>query len=95
MRLATDAAAKGFRRLWEDDEKGWKVAWARTPDHLKIGVRDATFLKWGGYLYVTMIQEVCPLSSLVIKLREVTAIPDSALLVSTRNTFALLLPDGV
>ena len=72
VRCAADAAARGFKRIWEETgyarqagvDAGagsgvyWKESWMWVPDHLKEGVRDAVFRYWGGYLTPEVIQEV-------------------------------------
>nr|XP_031864346.1 uncharacterized protein CI109_000259 [Kwoniella shandongensis]KAA5531418.1 hypothetical protein CI109_000259 [Kwoniella shandongensis] len=70
VKCATDAAGRGFKRLWEQGEvvadgevvvgpgKGWREAWLYLPDHLKEGVRDRIFRWWGGYLTLQLIHEL-------------------------------------
>ena len=70
VKCASDAAARGFKRLWEDGVvmsdgavvygagKRWKIAWEGIPDHLKVGLRDGIFKWWGSYVTLSMLQEV-------------------------------------
>lgn len=70
VKCASDAAARGFKLLWEegqivtDDEviigpgQRWKAAWGGVPDHLKLRVRDAIFRWWGGHINLSMLQQV-------------------------------------
>jgi len=36
----------------------WREMWDWVPDHLKVGVRDAVFRNWGGYLKPGMLSSV-------------------------------------
>ena len=69
VRCATESAARGFRRMWEDTAgmpamagssagEIWKESWECVPDHLKVGVRDAVFKNWGGYLNGEILSKV-------------------------------------
>ncbi|ORY30530.1 hypothetical protein BCR39DRAFT_528583 [Naematelia encephala] len=69
VKCCTEASARGFKRLWDTGAvivdgravgrgEWWKAGWDGLPDHLKIGVRDAVFRLWGGYLTIDMISHL-------------------------------------
>lgn len=65
---ATDAAVRGFKWVWEEGgESGgtngtyWKREWGQLPDHLKARVRDGIYKKWGSFLTIEIIKDVCEL----------------------------------
>jgi len=71
VKCASEAAVRGFKRLWEETvgpewvtESGtsrgrvWQDWWSVVPDHLKVGIRDAIFERWGGLLDADMITQV-------------------------------------
>ena len=70
VKCASDAAARNFKRLWNDGVvmadgavvygagKRWKIAWERIPEHLKAGLRDGIFKWWGSYVTPMMLQDV-------------------------------------
>ncbi|CAD6566349.1 MAG: hypothetical protein TREMPRED_002493 [Tremellales sp. Tagirdzhanova-0007] len=70
VKCASDAAARNFKRLWNDGVvmadgavvygagKRWKIAWERIPEHLKAGLRDGIFKWWGSYVTPMMLQDI-------------------------------------
>ena len=71
VRCASEAAVRGFKRLWDEpvgpewvteDERSrggvWQDWWAVVPDYLKAEIRDGIFERWGGFLDADMISQV-------------------------------------
>ncbi|WVQ85049.1 hypothetical protein IAT38_007213 [Cryptococcus sp. DSM 104549] len=70
VRCAADAAARGFRMLWDQGEvraEGdtivgpgveWRESWAMLPEHLQEMVRDGIFKRWGGLLTIQMLHDL-------------------------------------
>ena len=64
MKCAADAAARGFKRIREDDDTKdlWMDEWVYVPDHLKEKVREGVVRLWGSFLTPAMLIEVGSLS---------------------------------